>query len=422
MSAAVAGTGIAVSGATGSVTITNTGVQSFNGGTGTITFFNYVTSFNGLTGAVTGITAGGANTFTALNSFSAGISAAGGVTFSGTFSGATGAFSKLLSASAGVSAGGNVVFNALTAVFGASAANTTPITVYKDNATDNPAVDSGYGWTNFYTPNNKVPLTLSFTEVTDPNSESGTSIPDSIMIRVQDQTTGLDTFTVRDTGRVSCANLTTTDYVNIGGGLSVDGSFSINDLYAGSISSLYIRSKLVHANYAPLRISADGDGEAFPSTTIIGDIDAVQNNTYLSVDDSLSEIVINASSAITLGGPVAASSTVTIGSGSVVQGSVSGSTTSTTITTLIGGLAYSSVKFFIQARNTTTGTYQITEIVATKDATTTVVTSTPVNTNTGGVAAVYTVNVSGGNNAFRLRATSTAASETVFTVFYTGIP
>jgi hypothetical protein len=61
VSAAVAGTGISVSGATGAVTITNIGVQSFNG----------------LTGAVTGVTVGGANTFTALNSFNAGISSAG---------------------------------------------------------------------------------------------------------------------------------------------------------------------------------------------------------------------------------------------------------------------------------------------------------------------------------------------------------
>ena len=38
-----------------------------------------VTSFNGLTGAVTGITAGGANTFTQLNKFSAGISASSGI-------------------------------------------------------------------------------------------------------------------------------------------------------------------------------------------------------------------------------------------------------------------------------------------------------------------------------------------------------
>jgi len=68
VSAAVAGTGISVSGATGAVTITNIGVQSFNG----------------LTGAVTGVTVGGANTFTALNSFNAGISAAGGTLSSNT--------------------------------------------------------------------------------------------------------------------------------------------------------------------------------------------------------------------------------------------------------------------------------------------------------------------------------------------------
>ncbi len=40
-----------------------------------------VSSFNGLTGAVTGVTAGGANVFTALNSFSGGLSASG-ATFS----------------------------------------------------------------------------------------------------------------------------------------------------------------------------------------------------------------------------------------------------------------------------------------------------------------------------------------------------
>jgi len=71
VSAAVAGTGISVSGATGSVTITNIGVQSFNG----------------LTGDVGGVTTSAANTFTALQTFSSGISAAAGITF-----GATAAF------------------------------------------------------------------------------------------------------------------------------------------------------------------------------------------------------------------------------------------------------------------------------------------------------------------------------------------
>jgi len=89
VSAAVAGTGISVSGATGAVTITNIGVQSFNG----------------RTGAVTGASLG-ANTFTELNTFNAGISAAGGVTLAGTLQGTTGSFSKLLSLSGGLSASG----------------------------------------------------------------------------------------------------------------------------------------------------------------------------------------------------------------------------------------------------------------------------------------------------------------------------
>ena len=75
VSSAVAGTGISVSGATGAVTITNIGVRTFNGATGAVTG---VSSFNGLTGAVGGVTTSVANTFTALQTFSAGISTSGG--------------------------------------------------------------------------------------------------------------------------------------------------------------------------------------------------------------------------------------------------------------------------------------------------------------------------------------------------------
>jgi hypothetical protein len=61
VSAAVAGTGISVSGATGSVTITNTGVQSFNGLTGAVTGVSRV---NGLSGGIT-LAAGTGITLTA---------------------------------------------------------------------------------------------------------------------------------------------------------------------------------------------------------------------------------------------------------------------------------------------------------------------------------------------------------------------
>ena len=110
VSSASAGTGISVSAATGAITITNTGVQTFNG----------------LTGAVTGASLG-ANTFTALNSFNAGISAAGGVTLAGTFSGTTGSFSRLLTASAGISA------SALTVSGGATFGTLNASDIYSTN-------------------------------------------------------------------------------------------------------------------------------------------------------------------------------------------------------------------------------------------------------------------------------------------------
>jgi len=81
------GTYINVSSAGGIITISSPG----DGPTG------YVTSFNGLTGAVTGVTVGGTNVFTALNTFNAGISS-NGSTFSG-----------LIRANAGISASGITV-------------------------------------------------------------------------------------------------------------------------------------------------------------------------------------------------------------------------------------------------------------------------------------------------------------------------
>jgi hypothetical protein len=72
---------------------------SQTGTTTTVTLPNYTTTLAGLSGN---------QTFTALNTFNAGISASGGVTLAGTFSGSTGSFSRLLTASAGISAAGGV--------------------------------------------------------------------------------------------------------------------------------------------------------------------------------------------------------------------------------------------------------------------------------------------------------------------------
>jgi len=76
-----------VRGLTGTVGITNSSGIGLSVSGQTLTFSNTgVLSFNGLTGAVTGVTTGIANTFTALQSFSAGISASGttAASFTGT--------------------------------------------------------------------------------------------------------------------------------------------------------------------------------------------------------------------------------------------------------------------------------------------------------------------------------------------------
>jgi hypothetical protein len=96
VSAAVAGTGISVSGATGAVTITNIGVQSFNG----------------LTGAVGGVTTSAANTFTAVQTFSS------GVTFASTTDHTFGArFASVITANGGLTA--SFIYASTGSTFGA---------------------------------------------------------------------------------------------------------------------------------------------------------------------------------------------------------------------------------------------------------------------------------------------------------------
>jgi len=84
-----AGTALGLTSSSGNITLTNLGVQSFNGLTGTVqgvsswngqtgavSFSNYVVSFNGLTGTVGGVCAAEANTFTAVQTFNSGVTMA----------------------------------------------------------------------------------------------------------------------------------------------------------------------------------------------------------------------------------------------------------------------------------------------------------------------------------------------------------
>ena len=101
-------------GLTGAIDLTNgNGIGIIVSGN-TLTFSNSaVLSFNGLTGTVTGVTTGTANTFVALQSFTTGISASGGVTLAGTLQGTTANFTGLVSSTVGFSgAATNLVGNA----------------------------------------------------------------------------------------------------------------------------------------------------------------------------------------------------------------------------------------------------------------------------------------------------------------------
>ena len=98
-------------GLTGAIGLTNDNGIGISVSGNTLTFSNTgVLSFNGLTGAVTGVTVGGTNVFTALNTFNAGISAAGGVTFAGTLEGTTATFTGLITSSAGLSGPATQIF------------------------------------------------------------------------------------------------------------------------------------------------------------------------------------------------------------------------------------------------------------------------------------------------------------------------
>jgi hypothetical protein len=94
-------------GLTGAIGLTNGNGIDLSVSGNTLTVSNSgVLSFNGLTGAVTGVTVGGTNVFTALNTFDAGISAAGGT------------FSSQARFLAGITVAGGATFGTDISVFG----------------------------------------------------------------------------------------------------------------------------------------------------------------------------------------------------------------------------------------------------------------------------------------------------------------
>ena len=113
---------------------------------------NVVSSFNGLTGAVTGVTTGTANTFVALQSFTSGISASGGVTLAGTLQGTTANFTGLVSSTVGFSgAATNLTGNAS----GLTAGSASKVQISQASASSYYfALASGIGNTGLYVDTN----------------------------------------------------------------------------------------------------------------------------------------------------------------------------------------------------------------------------------------------------------------------------
>jgi hypothetical protein len=136
-------------------------------------------------------------------------------------------------------------------------------------------VDDGFGNTTFDTPNNKVPLTLSFTEVYDPNTGLTASTPGSTMIRVRDQTAGSDTFTVTDSGNIVCGTIVCSSIAptSYSGNLSIDAGNSVTLNWDGTLPAstvLSVNNNDTSANTLTLK----GDG-TFSNLTTSGTVTGV---------------------------------------------------------------------------------------------------------------------------------------------------
>lgn len=171
----------------------------------------------------------------------------------------------------------------------------------------------------------------------------------------------------------------------VGGGINLDSSTTIN---IGDISGLGGTGEFI-------TVDPQSYVASFNGLTIL---------TTNSVQSPVYNYVYSATNAI-IASTLCSSTTTT-------------STTQFTLVSLVKA-TYRSVKFIIQAVNTTGSKYQITEINAIHNGNTTVASATINDTNTGGSNATYVVDING--TTLRLRATPTSTQSTVFKVLYTSL-
>jgi hypothetical protein len=358
---------------------------------------NYVVSFNGLTGAVTGVTTGTANTFgplqsftngissaggtfNALTRFTAGISASGGVTLAGTLQGTTANFTGLVSSTVGFSGPGtNLTGNAS----GLTAGTATKISVTNTDAN-----------ATYY------PLFVGAT------SGSTGALVDSV-------TTPL-TYNP-SLGTLSTRNLSASQ--NVTGNLV----YATSTLYSDNITNYNDANPI---NIAP-QVSGVGIRLDDSGSIIIGDYTNTGN--VVAINGALGDC--NFGSSFNLSGIISIASTTIVDpsiSGSLYLGSSVLSsnvvtTTSTTANQVLKTLStgtYRSAEFFIQCQDGTSSKYQALKINAIYSG------LTAYNTQYGNVVSssvlgTFNVDISAGT--MRLLVTPSSANSTRFTIQTTAV-
>ena len=238
-------------GLTGAIGLTNGNGIGISVSGNTLTFSNTgVLSFNGLTGAVTGVTTGTANTFVALQSFTTGISASGGVTLAGTLQGTTANFTGLVSSTVGFSGSAtNLVGNAN----GLTAGSASKVQITEGTGTNYYlALAGGTGNTGIFVDTSAPRWTY--------NASAGT----------------LET----STGSLNSRIIVASESISTGGSVSAGQGIYSNDYRAFDPSSPIIINTPVD----------DGAGRAI----IIGDYDGAANGTQLTISDGYEKIELAA--------------------------------------------------------------------------------------------------------------------------------
>jgi len=237
-----------------------TGIQGPTGATGPVG--DYVSTFNGLTGAVTGVTVGGANTFTALNTFNAGISSAGGT------------FSALTRFTAGISASGATLSSNITIPSGST------FTI-NGNFVANGNVNLG----------DAVTDAITVTGLLAANG--GLSAAGGTFSALTRFTGGITASTLHVSSGATFASRPsftagiTASTLHVSSGATFAGALSVVDVYA---TAVYASGGIFPSGSNTLNLNTNGN-----SITNIGDLNNDNNNTNIQVDDSTGTITLSAS-------------------------------------------------------------------------------------------------------------------------------